>query len=190
MARWEPNARERLAASALDLFVERGYEGTTAAEIATRAGLGKSTFFRHFADKREVLFSGQELLNDAFATAIAACPPTASPLDLLHAALAAAARAFTPERRDFVTKRQSVIEQNTELRERELLKRAAMTDALTTALRARDVDPQLAALAAEIGSLAFRTAFARWLDPANDRDYAELARDELTALSKAAATLS
>ncbi|GAA0496716.1 TetR family transcriptional regulator [Paractinoplanes deccanensis] len=189
MARWEPNARERLASSALDLFAERGYEGTTAAEIAARAGLAKSTFFRHFADKREVLFAGQDLIGEAFAAAMRACPPSATPRELLHAALAAAAFAFGDERRAWVVRRQAVIDDNTELRERELLKRASLTAALESALRERGLGERLAALAAEVGSLAFRGAFARWIAPSNARGYAELAREELDALASAAASL-
>ncbi|XVV17306.1 TetR/AcrR family transcriptional regulator [Actinoplanes sp. CA-131856] len=189
MARWEPNARERLAASALDLFVERGYEGTTAAEIATRAGLAKSTFFRHFTDKREVLFAGGELLSEAFVTAIESSPAGTPPLKLVQAALEAAAFPFNAERRDWVVKRQTVIAANTELLERELLKQAAMTEAMTTALRSRGLDPRAAAVTAELGTLAFRAAFTRWIAPGNDRDFAALAREELTATAEAAATL-
>ncbi|SNY45862.1 TetR/AcrR family transcriptional regulator [Paractinoplanes atraurantiacus] len=190
MARWEPNARERLAASALDLFVERGYEGTTAAEIATRAGLAKSTFFRHFTDKREVLFSGGELLSDAFVTAIEKCPPGTTPLGVLHAALEAASFPFNPDRRDWVVKRQTVIAANTELLERELLKQAAITEAMTTALQKRGLDPRVAAVTAELGNLAFRAAFTRWTAPTNTRDFADLAHEELTASAKAATTLT
>ncbi|XVU20768.1 TetR/AcrR family transcriptional regulator [Actinoplanes sp. CA-054009] len=190
MARWEPNARERLAASALDLFVERGYEGTTASEIASRAGLAKSTFFRHFTDKREVLFSGGEQLSEAFVTAIRSCPPGTTPLSLLGAALQAASHPFNPDRRDWVVKRQTVIAANTELQERELLKQAAMTEAMTTALQARGLPARAAAVTAELGSLAFRAAFTRWIAPSNTRDFADLAREELTATAEAATALS
>src|SRR5947209_140157 len=100
MGRWEPNARERLERAALALFVERGYDATTVAEIADRAGLTKSTFFRHFADKREVLFGGQDVLAERFTTAIAAAPATAATIDCLAAALAAVAAAFTADRHD------------------------------------------------------------------------------------------
>jgi len=189
MARWEPNARDRLATAALDLFAERGYEGTTAADIASRAGLAKSTFFRHFADKREVLFSGQELLNEAFTAAIAAAPPDAPPTALLHTALEATAPAFSDERRPWILKRQSVINGNDELRERELLKRDSMTAALRAALEARGLDPHEAALVAEVGHLAFRTAFARWTTPTNTKDFATLAREEVDAVAAAAAIL-
>src|SRR5215475_15901747 len=89
MSRWEPNARERLERAALDLFAEQGYDATTVAGIADRAGLTKSTFFRHFADKREVLFGGQDMLVSAFSDAIRAAPSSATTIECIAGALAA-----------------------------------------------------------------------------------------------------
>jgi AcrR family transcriptional regulator len=189
MARWEPNARGRLERAALVLFAERGYDATTVAEIADRAGLTKSTFFRHFADKREVLFGGQDLLTGRFTAAIRAAPPVASAGDCLAAALEAAAAAFTPERHDLAPMRQAVIAANSELQERELLKRARLGSALADALRARGTDDGTAGLAAEIGVLAFSTAYARWAAPENRRPFSEIARAELSDLQACAAAL-
>jgi AcrR family transcriptional regulator len=189
MGRWEPNARERLARSALELFLERGYESTTAAEIAERAGLAKSTFFRHFADKREVLFGGQDALNHLFGDAITGAPGSATPIDAVGAALDAAATIFSPERRTWVQQRQAVIAGNSDLRERELLKGAALTAVMADALRKRGVTDPAASLAAELGSLAFRNAHARWTDPAIQRDFADIARQELDGLRAATAAL-
>src|SRR5438270_53533 len=112
MARWEPNARERLERAALALFVEHGYDATTVAEIADRAGLTKSTFFRHFADKREVLFGGQDILAGLFSDAIRAAPPSATTVECLAAALGSAAAAFTPDRHDLAPQRRAVIAAN------------------------------------------------------------------------------
>ena len=95
MGRWEPNARERLAKAALELYSERGYEQTTVAEIAQRAGLTERTFFRHYADKREVLFDGSSALQELFVNAVAEAPPSAAPID----AVAAGADAMTPTSR-------------------------------------------------------------------------------------------
>src|ERR1035441_2871709 len=128
MARWQPNASERLALAALELFAERGYENTTVIDIAQRAGLTKSTFFRHFADKREVLF-GDGTMTGIVANAIAAAPETATPLEAVpHARAAAGRHAFTPARREFVARRRVVIAANPELQEREALKGLALTD--------------------------------------------------------------
>src|SRR5258708_31986159 len=109
MARWEPDARQRLVRAALDLFTEQGYDNTTVAQIAERAGLTKSTFFRHFPDKREVLVAGQDTLCRLFEEAIAAAPRAATPLDAVPAPLHAAAAAFTPERREVGPRLQAVI---------------------------------------------------------------------------------
>jgi AcrR family transcriptional regulator len=189
MGRWEPNARERLERAALALFTEHGYEATTVAEIADRAGLTKSTFFRHFADKREVLFGGQDMLAQLFRDAILAAPPTATIADCLAAALEAAAVAFTPERHDLAPQRRVVIAANSELQERELLKRARLSSAMADALRARGAEETSARLAAEVGVLAFSSAYARWAVPENRRPFTELAHAALRDLQASAATL-
>lgn len=110
MSRWEPNAGQRLERAALALFAERGYEATTVAEIADRAGVSKSTFFRYFADKRAVLFGTRNMLADRFCDAILAAPPAAMAIDCIAAALESAAPGFTPDRRDLAAQRQAVIE--------------------------------------------------------------------------------
>jgi AcrR family transcriptional regulator len=189
VSRWAPNARERLVRSALELFLARGYDRVTVAEIAGRAGLTKRTFFRHFADKREVLFVGQDALGRLVADAIAGAPEAATPLEAIGAALAAAAAAFGPERRALARQRQAVIAGTRELRERELLKRAALTAAMADALRARGVPDPTARLAAELGSLAFRTTFSRWAEPASRQPFADLAHQALQELRAATATL-
>jgi AcrR family transcriptional regulator len=190
MARWEPNAQERLTLAALELFVDQGYDKTTVAEITERAGLTKRTFFRHFADKREVLFAGQDVLLRLFTDAIAGAPASASPLAAVLAALESAGeQAFGEERRDFVRKRQSVVEANDSLRERELLKGARLTSAMAEALRARGVADLTARLAAEVGNLAFVTAFGRWVEPSCRSDFAALAREAVEELRKAAGSL-
>jgi AcrR family transcriptional regulator len=189
MGRWEPNARERLERAALALFTEHGYEATTVAQIADRAGLTKSTFFRHFADKREVLFGGQDLLSGLFADAIRAAPPAASTADCLDAALQAAAAAFTPDRHDLAPQRQAVIAAHSELQERQLLKRARLASAMAEALCARGADDTTARLAAQVGVLAFSTAYARWAAPENQQPFTEIAHAALRDLRARATVL-
>lgn len=190
MPRWEPDAQERLTQAALDLFVEQGYDDTTVAQIAERAGLTKSSFFRHFPDKREVLFAGQDAFLRLPAEAIVAAPSNAQPLDAVAAALEALAGVFTRERHPFASRRQAVIAANSELQEREALKRADFATAMRRALRRRGVTEPTATLAAELGVLAFRAAFIRWADPANDREFRELATQALQELRTAGATLT
>lgn len=189
MGRWEPNARGRLERSALELFVERGYESTTVAEIAERAGLAKSTFFRHFTHKREVLFGGRDAMSHLIAGAISGTPDSATPIAAVGAALDAMAAGFPQERRPWVRQRQMVIAGNSDLRERELLKRAALAEAMADALRERGVPDPTASLAAELGTLALRNALDRWADPADRQDFADVARQELDGLRAATAAL-
>src|SRR5437899_2775634 len=119
MSRWQPNARGRLEQAALALFVERGFDDTTTAAIAERAGLTERTFFRHFGDKREVLFWGQNALRDLIVDAIAAAPESSAPIDAIAASLEAAATMFHG-RHEFARQRQIAIAANPGLQEREL----------------------------------------------------------------------
>ena len=187
MARWEPNARERLAVAALELFAERGYENTTVIDIAQRAGLTKSTFFRHFQDKREVLF-GDGTLNGLVAGAVAAAPATATPLEAVAYALDAVGReVFTQARREFVARRQAVIAANPELREREALKGLGLIASMADALKRRGISDMTASVAAELGALAWKIAYERWSDTANGDDFSEVARRALGEVRAASA---
>ena len=189
MARWEPDARGRLAQAALALYGERGFENTTVAEIAARAGLTERTFFRHFADKREVLFGGGDALQELIVSAVAKAPDSPAPIEAAAAALAAAgSEFFVPERRDMSRQRQAVIDSNRELQERELAKFASLSAAIADALRQRGVEEPTARLTAEVAIAVFRTAFERWIEATDDRDFRQLVReslDELKALTAA-----
>ena len=162
MARWQANPRERLARTALELFADRGYDTTTVADIAARAGLTKSTFFRHFDDKREVLFGGRDDMVSLIAESVAAAPPGTPPTECVTAVLHALSRYFPAEQRPFAATRATVIAAHPELRERELLKGAQLTAAIKDALRARDIDDVTARFAATMGMLAFELAYERW----------------------------
>jgi len=181
MGRWEPNARGRLEQAALELYVERGYEQTTVAEIAERAGLTERTFFRHFADKREVLFAGAGALQELLVTAVAGAPDAVAPLEAVAAALEAAG-AQLQERRDHSRRRQSVIDANPALQERELIKLAALASALAGALRRRGVTGPAASLTAEAGIAVFKIAFERWISETGQSDLPRLIRESLDEL--------
>ncbi|EOD58578.1 TetR/AcrR family transcriptional regulator [Amycolatopsis vancoresmycina] len=186
MGRWEPNAPERLTRAALDLFAERGYENTTVIDIARRAGLTKSTFFRHFQDKREVLFGGGTMA-ELLSSALAAAPEAAGPLEALGFAMDAVGReAFTAERREFSALRRSVIAAHPELREREALKGLALTGAMSAALRGRGVPELTACVAAELGALAMGIAYERW-SCGSAEEFGEAARQALDEVRAAAA---
>ena len=181
MTRWEPDARGRLELAALALYGERGFENTTVAEIAARAGLTERTFFRHFADKREVLFSGADALQELLVSNVAAAPDSIAPIDAVGAALEAAG-ALLQQRREYARQRQAIIAANTELQERELIKLASLASATADTLRRRGVSDPAASLSAEAGIAVFRIAFERWVDETNQRDLPELIRDSLDEL--------
>lgn len=189
MPRWEPDARARLVAAALQLFSEQGYDRTTVAEIADHAGLTKSTFFRYFPDKREVLAAGQETLARLLTDGIASAPADASPLAAIAAGLVRAAGPMAPFNRELAPRVQAVIATSTELQERDALKQVGLAAAMADALRARGVADRAATLAAEMGVLAFKEAFAAWLAADDDQDLGELARKALDDLRAAAADI-
>jgi len=182
MVRWEPGAQRRLQAAALELFATRGYEQTTAAEIAAAVGLTERTFFRHFSDKREVLFYGQDQFVQVFLDGVDAAPPEASPLAVIGSALQAAASFFPDERRPLSRTRQSVIDQNPALQERELHKLAGLATTVAAALRVRGVSEPSATLAAESGATVFGIAFAQWIRPGEKRSLADIAAGVLLEL--------
>jgi AcrR family transcriptional regulator len=187
MARWQPNASERLALAALELFAERGYENTTVIDIAQRAGLTKSTFFRHFQDKREVLF-GAGTMTGLIAEAIAAAPATATPLEAVAQALDVVGKeSFTPGRREFGARRRAVIAAHPELQEREALKGLGLIASMTDALKRRGVPDLTSAVAAELGALAWKIAYERWSDPAGHDDFVDVARRALSEVRAASA---
>lgn len=187
MVRWQPDAQARLQAAALALFTERGYEATTVADIAERAGLTKRTFFRHFADKREVLFAGSELLEQQMVAAIDAAPASASPLAMVGAALDAAADRFEGVR-EFAGLRHQIIASSSELRERELIKAASLAAAMARALRERGLSGTAADLAALTGTTVMHVAFERWVADPKQTPFRQIAREALGQLREMAAT--
>ena len=190
MARWQPNASQRLVVAALELFEERGYENTTVIEIAERAGLTKSTFFRHFPDKREVLFGGGTMTG-LLVDGITAAPAEAGPLEAVAHALDLIGReAFPPERREFAARRQAVIAAHPELREREALKGLGLTASMIEALERRGVPDLTARVVAELCGIAWKIAYERWSDPANHDEFGELARRTLAEVQAVAESQS
>ncbi|GIF12746.1 TetR/AcrR family transcriptional regulator [Actinoplanes teichomyceticus] len=187
MARWQPGTRDRLAAAALELFRERGFDQTTVTDIATRAGLDKRTFYRLFGDKREALFSGGQMLQDMVVEALT--ESDAAPFDAVVAGFDRVAREIFADRLEFARARQSIIAASPELTERELHKMASLAAAVAAALRAKGVGDTAATLAAESGCTVFRVAFARWVSEPGAEPLADLIAEvtaELRAVTSAA----
>jgi AcrR family transcriptional regulator len=183
MARWDPDARGRLEKAAMELFQERGYVRTTVEEIATRAGLTERTFFRYFADKREVLFSGSKELEKGIIDRIESTPQEASPLHAVAAAFEAAGAELQDRRDiDFVRARYALVTKHAEIQERELIKLASLAVAVTKALRARGVSEPAASLAAEAGIAVFKIGFERWVSERKPQDFAAHVRAAVRTL--------
>ncbi|OLL72922.1 Transcriptional regulator, TetR family [Pseudonocardia sp. Ae168_Ps1] len=183
MGRWEPDAAGRLRAAALDLFEEHGYDGTTVEDIASRAGVTKRTFFRHYADKREVLFGGDsgQAFVGLFAEGLAAAGPDLPPEPALAAAIEHVAGSFGG-RWAFARRRQRVLAANASLRERELVKMATVAQVLAGGLRDRGVAEPAATVAAEAAEAVFRTAFERWVEAPAEQDLVDEVRTVSAAL--------
>ncbi|MFI6428079.1 TetR/AcrR family transcriptional regulator [Promicromonospora sp. NPDC050880] len=189
MARWEPGARERLVVAAVDLFTEQGYDATTVAQIVQRAGVTKSTFFRYFPDKRDLLVAGQETLSTLLTEGIAGAPDGAGPLAAVAAGLERASSAFGPMNREIAPRLKAAVAASTELQERDALKSVGLAAAMTGALRERGVPETTAQLAAELGVLAFKRAFARWSEAEREEDFAPYALAALDEIRAAGAAL-
>jgi AcrR family transcriptional regulator len=181
VSRWEPDARRRLQEAALALYAERGFEETTAKQIAERAGLTERTFFRHFGDKREVLFTNEEAVTQALVNAVADAPDDAPPLEAIAAGLQAAARHMQP-RRQSLKQHAAVIAMHPQLQERELIKQASMSAALADTLRARGLAPPSSKLLAEVSIVVLRVAFERWINQANDHPLEQLVGESLNQI--------
>ena len=182
-------ARRRLQQAAVELFCERGYDQTTAAEIAARASVTERTFFRHFPDKREVLFDGQAKLRELLTTFIAKTPAKLPPLEVLYRAFRSVEQ-LLEYNRPFSLPRQQVIDRTPALQERELAKVAALAEALAFSLRQRGVDERLSSLAAQTGMATFRYAIEGWLADSEGGLGAHLDRafDELDGLASSFST--
>jgi AcrR family transcriptional regulator len=170
MARWEPGSRSRLEQAAFELYGERGFERTTVAEIAERAGLTERTFFRHYADKREVLFAGSAALQELLRTSVAEAGEDVAPIDAVAAAIEAAGEVLD-ERPERAWERHALIAANAELRERELVKLASLGAAVAAA-----------SLTSEAGIAVFKVAVDRWAEEAGGRSLRQIVRDSFDEL--------
>ncbi len=181
VGRWEPDAAGRLATAALELYAERGFDDTTVLDIAQRAGVTERTFFRHFADKREVLFQGSAQLQDAVVAAIASAPSGAPLIEVVGAGMRAAGEVLD-DRRDYARLRYAAIVAHSSLQERELLKMSTLAGAVAGALRDRGVAEAAAALLGETGVAVFKLGFERWIADPSAPDLPDCIAQALTDL--------
>ena len=184
MSRWKPDAEGRLTAAAITLFEQRGYDETTIAEIADAAGLTKRTFFRYFTDKREVLFKGSHELEERWVCGIRSAPADAGAMAAMSSGFDQVAELFA-DRHPFARMRSAIVSANPELQERELIKLQTLAGTLTSALIARGIAENPAALAGQAGVTVFHVAFARWVaqdDPATFRQLMDASLADLRSV--------
>ncbi|MCU1557719.1 MAG: TetR family transcriptional regulator [Microbacteriaceae bacterium] len=191
MARWEPGVRERLVVAAVDLFIEQGYDATTVTQVAERAGVTRSTFFRYFPDKRDILVAGQETLSHLLAEGIAEAPAGISPLEAVAAGLERVSSAMGPMNRELGPRMKAAVAASAELQERHILKSVGLAAAMTAALIARGVPDPTAHLAGELGVLAFTRGYAEWSegDRQSENDLAYYTTTALNELRAASSSL-
>ena len=185
MARWEPDARGRLLQAAVELFDDRGYDATTAAQIAERAGLTKTTLFRHFADKREILFQGQDELVALAVGAVESAPPQSTPFEIARGSVRALCSIHVEGRRDIRRRLVTILPSSAELMERAVFKRSAVTEALRSALAARIGDSRRAGVLADAAIRAYYDGYAAWVASGERGSLADVVDGELDAFAAA-----
>ena len=185
MGRWEPDTRARLERAALELFAENGFDAVTVPQITARAGLTTRTFFRHFADKREVLFADADEMPLMAAQLVLQAPAELGPLDLVAQGLSTLATAAFDGRLDQLKQRKAVIDSDDGLRERELRKMERLVDAIAAAFRSRGVDDLTAAAVAETAVGVVKIALRRWLESEGEVPLADLMAETLARLTGA-----
>lgn len=188
VSRWQPDARERLERAALDLFAQQGFAATTVPEITARAGLTTRTFFRHFADKREVLFSGEEEVPGLVTQMMADTPAAIDPVTLIVEGLKTIAETRFEGRLDELREKRQIIQTDESLRERNLRKLAALRDAIRAGFVKRGEDPLTATLLAEISVTLLNVSLNEWLDQTDDRPLFDIVLDTLESLQSTLAT--
>lgn len=182
MGRWQPGARDRLERAARELFLEQGFAETTVPQITARAGLTTRTFFRHFVDKREVLFAGEEELPALVARLMAEVPASLGPMAVVAYGLETLAATVFEGRIEYLRMRRAVIDADEGLRERELRKLATLSEAIRQGFLNRGVDEMTSTLSAEMAVTVFRVAMTRWLDRDSERRLSEIVAETLSAL--------
>jgi len=184
MARWEPDARERLVRAALELFADRGFDDTTIPDITARAGLTTRSYFRHFPDKREVLFTDEDEMPTLAARLVLAAPAELTAFQVLARGVPTLAAAFE-NRREELLQRRKIIDSHDGLRERELRKMATLVDAITHAFGQRGTDDLTAAVVAETGVAIVKISLQRWMNTPG-QDLASVLTETLNVLTAAA----
>ncbi|MCU1420457.1 MAG: TetR family transcriptional regulator [Microbacteriaceae bacterium] len=183
MSRWQPGTGGRIAEAAVSLFGERGFEGTTVADIAERAGVTRRTVFRYYPDKRDVIFGEYDGLRDLVGSAVALAPAGSSTPVVLGVALNAIADDVFAGAQQRVRVIRRIIAEDESLREREQHKNAVIASAGEDAFVARGLARTDARIAAGLGVLALSSALERWSEAPDGTSLGALVDEALATIS-------
>ena len=148
--------------AALELFDERGYDSTTAAAIAERAGVTEMTFFRHFPSKDIVLIA--DPYDPLIAEAISRQPAQLSPIAAAIGAIAEGWKSVPPPASAEVRNRLRIVSRTPSLRGPVARNNAATEEAIAGALTDRGVAQTDARIAAAATMGALSAALLDWAD--------------------------
>ena len=161
MPRSGKEARERLVRAALELFLERGFDAVTAAEIAARAGVTERTYFRHFPDKREVLFDGERALTEWVTEALASVPADVPLWPAIRRTVELIVPPLEANRPDS-DRLAAIVAATPALRERAVSKEARLVATITDLLVGRGASADEAALVARTAWGVLAHAIGAW----------------------------
>jgi AcrR family transcriptional regulator len=181
MSRWQPDAQRRLERAALELFAKQGFADTTVPQIAARAGLTNRTFFRYFADKREVLFTIEAEFPGRVAQVVASAPTSSTPMPIVRYGAVAVAAAWFEDQREYLTLRRAIIQSDDGLKERELSKQAALTQVVTDGFIDLGFGHGASLLSAHLFMTVLGLSVDQWLDDAG-RSLVDCVHDTLRVL--------
>jgi len=188
MGRWEAGAAERLARAAFELFAEQGFAATTVPQITARAGLTTRTFFRHFADKREVLFGFDQELPAVVAQLMAAAPAGLTPMEVILQGLTSVAANQLDGQLNYLKMHRAIVRSDAGLQEREGQKNAVLSEAVRRGFLDRGLDEVHATVTAQLTVTVFNVSVTRWLDENGARPLPELLHDTLAVVQQVVST--
>jgi AcrR family transcriptional regulator len=176
-------SRQTIAEAATELFLERGYEGTSVADIATRAGVSRSSFFNYFGSKADILWAGLDERIVALQEELAA---QSGPADV-PAALRRLGDGFAPDALALAIAHAAAMGLDDELLRGGAVRAARIAGAVRLRLVREGVDALAAEVAAAAHAGAVQGALRQWALAGPGRH--PLSDTLARALESAAATL-
>ncbi|PRY15839.1 TetR/AcrR family transcriptional regulator [Kineococcus rhizosphaerae] len=156
--------QQRIVDAADELFAEKGFENVSVTDIAARADVGRTTFFRYFGDKTEVVFAREREVLDAVAELLARGPGPArdatEAVERLRPVVLDVCARVTSDPHEH-ERHGRLLALHPELQARDALKAQQMADLLADALVREGTDEASAVLAAQVALACYRTGRRR-----------------------------